>query len=991
MVLPVLFTHISSIPYNMSTHYHATWFANELSKRNSSDSLKKLGASMMTATVDLNPHQLDAALFAFRSPLSRGAMLADEVGLGKTIEAGLIICQLWAERKRKILVVAPPTLRKQWEQELLDKFHINSLVLDSREFRARQHGGTNPLLPQDRVVICSYNFVQSKADHFSQVPWDLVVMDEAHRMRNVVKPSNKIANAVRDALRGRSKLLLTATPLQNSLTELYGLVSFIDEHLFGDFDTFRERFIRSDTVSLDELRSRINHICQRTLRRQVNEYVKFTQRIAFTQNFTPTPDEQRLYDNVSEYLQRDSLQALPSGQRTLITMVMRKLLASSSFAIAGTLQRLVDRIATPPNQSSEQNDPTTFFDDFEAIETLAEEFQEEQSNSESSAESSTNPLERLSPEARLELAELQHFLTLANSIATNAKGEALLVALREGFQKLQELGARRKAVIFTESRRTQEYLLELLNANGYNGVMTMNGNNTDDRSGAIYRSWAARHAGESVVTGNKAVDLRAALVEHFRDHAEILIATEAAAEGVNLQFASLVVNYDLPWNPQRIEQRIGRCHRYGQQFDVVVINFLNTSNAADQRVFELLSEKFQLFDGVFGASDEVLGALESGVDFERRIADIYQQCRSRDQIDSAFQQLQTELDEQIQERMAETRSKLMEHFDDEVHQRFKNIQQEQQFLNELERALWNLTRFQLRDVATFNDDDFSFTIHTTNGNWPDHWPTLQLATYQLLRQGAVLEGRLPYRMGDDLTTALINDAVEYPLTTAAHVQFNYSEHGAKIGVLEPLIGKSGWMQVQRLTVASLDQEDHILRAIACDDGQPLHPDCCDKLFLVHGTVIQVPKAQLPETSPATNSLIPASIAEQLQTLLADAQQQVLNEVEQRNATFYEDESQKLERWAEDRKQGLELALRDLDIKIKEAKNQKRRVGTLAEKLEVERIIKTLEGERARQRRRIFEAQDEIEAQRDQFIDQVAARLQQSIHCKELMLVRWSVV
>ncbi len=122
--------------------------------------------------------------------------------------------------------------------------------------------------------------------------------------------------------------------------------------------------------------------------------------------------------------------------------------------------------------------------------------------------------------------------------------------------------------------------------------------------------------------------MKAALVEHFRDDAEILVATEAAAEGINLQFCSLVVNYDLPWNPQRIEQRIGRCHRYGQQHDVVVVNFINKNNEADQRVYQLLSEKFQLFDGIFGASDEVLGTIESGVDFERRIAEIYQTCRT---------------------------------------------------------------------------------------------------------------------------------------------------------------------------------------------------------------------------------------------------------------------------------------------------------------------------------------------------------------------------
>ncbi len=185
------------------------------------------------------------------------------------------------------------------------------------------------------------------------------------------------------------------------------------------------------------------------------------------------------------------------------------------------------------------------------------------------------------------------------------------------------------------------FLYELLTNNRHAGrVLTINGTNTDDRAGNIYREWVARHAGEAVATGNKTVDLRAALVEHFREHADILIATEAAAEGVNPQFCSFVVNYDLTRNPQRIEQRIGRCHRYGQKHDVVV-NFLNCANAADQRVFELLSEKFRLFDGIFGSSNEVLGALKSGVDFERRIAEIYQNCRTSTEIDKAFSRLQT--------------------------------------------------------------------------------------------------------------------------------------------------------------------------------------------------------------------------------------------------------------------------------------------------------------------------------------------------------------
>jgi len=165
--------------------------------------------------------------------------------------------------------------------------------------------------------------------------------------------------------------------------------------------------------------------------------------------------------------------------------------------------------------------------------------------------------------------------------------------------------------------------------------------------------------------------MRSALVDYFREAGQIMIATEAGAEGINLQFCSLVVNYDLPWNPQRIEQRIGRCHRYGQQHDVVVVNFVNRENEADLRVFELLSVKFRLFEGVFGASDEVLGVIESGVDFEKRIAEIYQRRRSPQEIKTSFDQLQLELSSQINDAMTRTRRQLLENFDQEVHDKLR--------------------------------------------------------------------------------------------------------------------------------------------------------------------------------------------------------------------------------------------------------------------------------------------------------------------------------
>ena len=263
--------------------------------------------------------------------------------------------------------------------------------------------------------------------------------------------------------------------------------------------------------------------------------------------------------------------------------------------------------------------------------------------------------------------ELQ-FRDLAESIVHNAKGEKLKTALKQGFAKARELGAREKALIFTESVRTQQYLNRILQEipEYKDKIVLFSGINSDEKSKEIFASWLEKYKETDIITDSRTSNIRAAIIDYFKNDAKIMISTEAGAEGINLQFCSLVINYDLPWNPQRIEQRIGRCHRYGQEFDVVVVNFVNKANKADQRVFELLKDKFQLFSGVFGASDEVLGVIESGVDFEKRIAAIYQSCRTKEQIQEAFDSLQTELDEKIAANMKSTREKLFDHFDDEV-------------------------------------------------------------------------------------------------------------------------------------------------------------------------------------------------------------------------------------------------------------------------------------------------------------------------------------
>ena len=280
------------------TRYHAKYYAHLLTRLAPSNNIEKLAATLSDAQVDINPHQIEAALFAFRSPFSKGVVMGDEVGLGKTIEAGIVIAQKWAEMKRKILVIVPANLKTQWLLELDEKFYLPAVVLDSESFKKCKEASIENPFEQEDIVIVSYHFAYDKHHFLSRVAWDLVVMDEAHKVRNAYKPGNIIGKTLLDVLKDRQKLLLTATPLQNSVLELYGLSRFIDDYIFGDDYSFRMQFSflrNNEKKAFDDLISRVRKFCIRTLRRQVTEYIKYTERRLITQEFLPTPKEQEFY------------------------------------------------------------------------------------------------------------------------------------------------------------------------------------------------------------------------------------------------------------------------------------------------------------------------------------------------------------------------------------------------------------------------------------------------------------------------------------------------------------------------------------------------------------------------------------------------------------------------------------------------------------------------------------------------------------------------
>jgi superfamily II DNA or RNA helicase len=404
--------------------YHAKYYAYELTRRHDADGVDRLSQSLFDASVDLNPHQIDAALFALRNPVQQGVLLADEVGLGKTIEAALVLCQYWAERRRRLLVVCPASLRKQWAQELLEKFALRATVLDAvslRKLRAGTALSTLEGLAGRQVVILSYQFAAKLEAEMRAIPWDLVVIDEAHKLRNAHRANNRTGQALRRAFDGRKKLLLTATPLQNSLMELYGLSTLLDEHLFGDEAAFRKRFM-SAGAALSGLRDRLQTFAKRTLRKQVLEYVRYTERKALTQPFNPTDDEQSLYEAISAFLAKEDSYALPRQQRHLTALILRKLLASSSHAVVATLATIRERLEKLLEDQTATDDGL--------LEKLIEDEDIEDDYLEESGDALDEAADRepgkIDPAAvRREITEITGFIDSAGRIQTDTKAQAL--------------------------------------------------------------------------------------------------------------------------------------------------------------------------------------------------------------------------------------------------------------------------------------------------------------------------------------------------------------------------------------------------------------------------------------------------------------------------------------------------------------------------------------------------------------------------------------
>ena len=672
--------------------------AEDLVRRRRADEERRHISSQRSARIDPNPHQIDAVLFALARLPDGGCILADEVGLGKTIEAGLVIAQLLAEGTRRILVVTPKALLGQWKQELYALFGI----------AGREVSRDTPMLAGDGVFLATRDFVGSERGGLllrETERFELCVIDEAHEVFAGIyrrydrkgalrgdsphaQMASRFSQVLRDA--GTPVLLLTATPIQNSLLELWGLVHYVDPSgtLLGDLATFRQLFCPADDRVLaqgqeHELQHRLSTVLRRTLRRQAQEFMPmpFMQRQARLFEYTMSHEERALYDDVTDYLLEPSLQAFEGSQRQLLLIGFHRRMASSLRALEISLASVAARLVRLRDGSASDADDRA---------SIVEDLQNDEDVQLDAAPEGSVPKDIAAIEA--ERARVESFVARAKALPTDSKAKSMLSAVELVAEQGKLGNSSGKVVIFTEYRATQDYLRTLLMESGVTDadITLFSGINDTGRAREALARWQL-DVGDKLSAENRPstdVAVRLALVHEFQHHSRILISTEAGAKGLNLQFCDTVVNYDLPWNPQRIEQRIGRCHRYKQQRDVTVINFLASDNEAQRLTYEILSQKLELFGAVLGATDEVLHrpggaspeslASAVGVEFEAQLRKIYERARTIEEIACELRELRDTIEARKRDfESAQKRTKdiIQRRFDEQVRQVFHRIQE----------------------------------------------------------------------------------------------------------------------------------------------------------------------------------------------------------------------------------------------------------------------------------------------------------------------------
>ncbi|HEV8166100.1 MAG TPA: helicase-related protein, partial [Actinomycetota bacterium] len=600
--------------------------------------------------------------------------------------------------------------------------------------------------------------------------------------------------------------------------------------------TFRQIFCPSDDRVLadgqeQELQERLGTVLQRTLRRQAQEFMRepFMGRQARLFEYAMSAEERQLYDDVTGYLLQPSLYAFQGRQRTLLLLGFHRRMASSHAALSASLEKVADRLRRLCDRRPADDDGDR--------QALLGDLEDDEPRLAPDDDDPDHPLAAAAPGAlpaiAAELARVESFARRARDLPTDGKALALLGAIRLVFERAALGKGSGKMVIFTESLTTQDYLRKLLLDSRLladEEVTLFRGDNDSARAAQALARWQDEVGGKLPPDSRPSPDVavRLALVHEFRERARVLISTEAGAKGLNLQFCETVVNYDLPWNPQRIEQRIGRCHRYGQHRDVTVINFIARDNEAQRLTFDILSQKLELFGAVLGATDEVLhrpGEIPSqalasalGADFEAQLSRIYDRARTVTEVEQELRALRDALGGKRQEfesAQRRTSQVIQRRFDETVQQAFRRIQEElprelAAFDREVEQVVVGfLEAAQVPYRISRRDGGAELTV----GASPRLPPSLREGTACVIGNTPAGEGLPGLHLGHPLLAAALDEVRAAAAARPFSVRFQVQSPA-----LLPLRGRRGRLRLVRVSSRGFEPTDHLVPVVVLESA-----------------------------------------------------------------------------------------------------------------------------------------------------------------------------
>ena len=901
------------------------YFKEYILLKNAGDDVARISSSLFDSKISLNPHQISAALAFFRNPKKKGMIFADEVGLGKTIEAGLVISQYWYEQKRHILIICPASLIKQWNEELMDKFHLQSTILDGKTVKDPS------FLWETGIYITSVNTVYLNKEKFG-IKFDLIVIDEAHKLRNVYKDKGVMAPAIKEVFSGQKKLLLTATPFQNNLQELFGLMSLIDEDIFPDFAVFKEKYIKEYAENKEMLNSIVSSYAVRTLRKDVVKYINYTKRNVLLANYELLESEKEIYNRIEELIySQDMCEIYGTAQLHLIILLLQKLLSSSIYAVRSTLFNIKYRL-----------------ENGESVDFILE---EEENNEITSMSTNGKLCDKF-------VGDIGKCVEFIDSVKTDSKLERLKVAIADIYEQFETDDTRNKKIlIFTESKKTQEYLFNELSRD-YDKILLFNGENTGEQINEVYSKWSAENNADKRITRNIAI--RRAIVDAFENEYEILIATDAAAEGLNLQFCSVMVNYDLPWNPQKIEQRIGRCHRYGQKNDVIVINMLNDSSNIDKRIYELLSGKLGIFEETFGSSDKVLGSTTISENIEDAIRNVYKSCRSPEEIEKGFELLQNMFKEEIENAIRASENDLDTYFDEEVAKAFDlQYVEATKIVDELADLFYCIIKQVLSD-AIFYDEEYSFVYKGIRRT--------VLAKYEDSAEFCSISS--------DLGQEILNGITTNKLAKINVLELDYTNSGRKIGFLDDSNQQSGRICVSKIIYESFETSESLVLTGQFSDGTIIPEDICHKIMKLACLSNDGQSAQI--SNQELNGRHDIDVKSRIDAISAH------------NASIFQEELEYIDNWADSMIEKVQLSVKNMRDERKELQMACDFTNSVEEKARIQEQIHKLSKKINKSWIELAQLEDEIEERRYALINNLKAEKDKFVDVVKLFEVELRV-